>query len=185
MSATRRLFAGIALREPERRACTAVIDELRRCGIAAKYEDERKLHVTLAFLGNVAEAQSRQTLEALRAAVASLAPFEIVLNKVGAFPHERKPRVVYVGARDQGAAYRSLASAVRTAFARLGFVFDGDPVAHVTLARIKNPSRPLPMLDVASIPIRVDAVQLFESLFDKTAKTSRYETVSSAPLARL
>ncbi len=185
MSATRRLFAGIALREAERRACAAVAAELQRCGFAATYEDERKFHLTLAFLGNVPEAQCAQMVEALGDAVTGLAPFEIVLDKAGAFPHERNPRVVYAGARDQGAAFRSLARAVRAAYADRGFVFDADPLAHVTLARLKNPRRPLPILEFAPIPIRVDGVRLFESLFDKAANTSRYETLSAARLVQL
>ena len=183
MSATRRLFVGIALRDGERRALAGVAAELQRCGFAARYEDEHKLHLTLAFLGNVPHAHCAHMAETLRGAVAGVAQFEIVLDKVAAFPHERKPRVAYAGARDQGAAYRSLARSLRAAYADQGFVFDADPVAHVTLARVKSPSRPLPMLEFAPIVICVDGVRLFESVFDKGANTSRYDTLSSIPLA--
>ena len=182
MIAQRRLFAGIALREEERRACAAVAEALRRCGFAASYEDAKKLHLTLAFLGNVPEARCEQMAETLRTAVAGVAAFQILLDKTGAFPHERRPRVVYAGSRDQGAAYRSLARGVRETYAGLGFAFDGDPVAHVTLARVKNASRPLPVVEFAAIPVRIDEVRLFESLFDKAANTSRHETLASVPL---
>jgi 2'-5' RNA ligase len=180
--AHRRLFAGIALREEERHACAAVAEALRRSGLAASYEDASKLHLTLAFLGNVAESRCEQMAETLRAAVAGVAAFQVVLDKTGAFPSERRPRVVYAGARDQGVAYRSLTCGVREAYAGLGFAFDGDPVAHVTLARVKTASRALPLVDFAPIPVRIDEVRLFESLFDKAANTSRYETVARAAL---
>lgn len=182
MIAHRRLFAGIALREEERRACAAASDALRRCGFAASYEDANKLHLTLAFLGNVPESRCEQMAETLRAAVAGVAVFQIVLDKIGAFPHERRPRVVYAGARDQGAAYRSLARGVREAYAGLGFAFDGDPVAHVTLARVKNASRALPLVEFGPIPVRIDEVRLFESIFDKAANTSRHQTLASVAL---
>lgn len=186
MSPVRRLFAGIALLEDERRACADAGGELRRSGFVAKYEDAAKLHLTLAFLGNVSEPRVEEMRETLRAAVAGVAAFRIVLDKAGAFPHERKPRVVYLGARDRAAEFRSLANAVRAAYAARGFAFDGDPVAHVTIARVKGgSSRPLPLVALAPIPLRVDEVRLFESCFEKRANTSRYETLVSVPLRKL
>ncbi len=170
------------MHEEERLACAAAAGALRRCGFAARYEEASKLHLTLAFLGNVPESRCEEMSEALRAAVAGVAPFGIVLDKAGAFPHERSPRVIYAGARDQGSAYRALARRVREAYADRGFAFDVDSVAHVTLARVKGGGRPLPLLEFAPIPILVADVRLFESLFDKTANTSRYETVARVAL---
>jgi 2'-5' RNA ligase len=55
----------------------------------------------------------------------------------------------------------------------MGFTFEDDVVAHVTIARVKGGStRPLPMLDVAAMQLRVGALALFESLPDK--QTTRY-----------
>lgn len=179
----RRLFAGIALQSNERSACAAVGNELRRCGFAAAFEAPEKLHLTLAFLGNVAAARSDEMVACLRAAVAGIAPFTIVLDKLGAFPHERKPRVVYVGAREQGAAFRTLARAVRSAYVAAGFNFTGDPVAHVTIARVKSAPRALPSLEFAPIPVHVADVSLFESHFDASANTTHYVVLSGATLS--
>ena len=103
--------------------------------------------------------------------------FSIVLDKLGAFPHERKPRVVYAGARDQGADFRFLAGTVRSAYARRGFAFGNDAVAHVTVARAKEPPRPLPLVEIAPIFLRCETLSLFESIFDKQKSTSRYEVL--------
>ena len=183
MNAQRRLFAGIALDEEQRRAGAAAGLALQRTGFSAKYEDACKLHLTLAFLGNVPEARCEEMMTSLRDAVTGIAPFEIVLDKLGAFPHERKPRIVYLGARTQGAAFRSLAQAVRGAYAACGFTFDGDPVAHATLARVKHPTRALPLVDFTPIAMLVREVCLFESIFDKAANTSRYETLTTVILS--
>lgn len=182
MSAHRRLFAGIALAAGARRACTSVAEALRGRGFAAVYEDAAKLHLTLAFLGNMPESRCDEMARRLRMAAAGVAPFGIVLDRLGAFPHERKPRVVYVGARDQGAAFRGLARAVRAAYAAGGFVFHDDPVAHVTIARVKAPAQVLPMVEVSPIPIAAGEIHLFESRYDKAANTSRYETLTCAAL---
>ncbi len=177
----RRLFAGIALDDVAREACASVAERLQRCGFDARYEDAAKLHVTLAFLGNVAPARFGQIVAAFESGARG-APFALSLDRLGAFPHERKPRVVYIGAREQGVEFRRLAHVVRHAYEAIGFAFDGDAVAHVTLGRIKHPQRPLPSIDLTPIPLRVEELSLFESIFDPKANTSRYETIGSAPL---
>jgi 2'-5' RNA ligase len=177
----RRLFVGVELDAQSRLACVTASDRLRRAGFAATYEAPEKLHITLAFLGYVEPARFASVADALGSARNS-ASFGVVLDKIGAFPHERKPRIVYVGAREQGVQFRSLAQRVRDAYAALGFEFRNDAVAHVTIARVKPPQRPLPSIEFAPIPLRIERLTLFESLPDKAHNTSRYETLQTAPL---
>jgi 2'-5' RNA ligase len=108
----------------------------------------------------------------------------VTLDKLGAFPHERRPRVVYIGARDQGALFRTLAANVRDAYAALGFDFNNDPVAHVTIARVKESKRPLPLVEFGPIAVDIRELSLFESLPDPAHRTSRYQLITRAPLLR-
>lgn len=180
-----RLFAGIELDDTARAACGAVIAELARSGFAAKFEGLDKLHVTLAFLGNVDPGHLAEILRVMdEAAAAATAPLDVPLDKVGAFPHERKPRIVYVGAREQGRDFRMLCDRLRSGYARLGFTFKDDAVAHVTVARVKDPRRPLPLVSVAPVTLRVDALALFESVHDKEKNTSRYVVSATSELPR-
>jgi RNA 2',3'-cyclic 3'-phosphodiesterase len=176
----RRLFVGIELDAAAREACAGLSERLSRTGFAARYEVPEKLHVTLAFLGYVSAERFASVLSALPAA-GERAPFAVTLDKLGGFPHERRPRIVYVGAREQGAPFRALAESVRAAYAALGFEFKNDSVAHVTLARVKAPSRALPLIEFPPIALRVERLTLFESLPDPANKTSRYEAVASVP----
>ncbi|MGB6522310.1 MAG: RNA 2',3'-cyclic phosphodiesterase [Candidatus Cybelea sp.] len=177
-----RLFIGIELDDAARTRCDAVADALSRTGFAARFETSDKLHVTLAFLGNVEAAQSEAIDAVLDESAKRCAPFTLHLDKAGAFSNERRPHVVYVGAREQGEAYRNLATIVRSAYAELGFTFKEDPVAHVTIARVKEASAPLPLIEVAPFTLDVRAISLFESIFDAKANTSRYEVLHRAPL---
>jgi 2'-5' RNA ligase len=177
----RRLFVGIDLDASARDACAAVSERLRRSGYAARFEDPEKLHVTLAFLGYVAAECYAGVVSALVTA-AQAAPFAVTLDKLGGFPHERRPRIAYAGAREQGAPFRALAETVRREYSALGFEFNNDPVAHVTIARVKAPSRPLPMIEFPPIALRIECLTLFESLPDRANNTSRYERVESVPL---
>lgn len=175
----RRLFVGIALDERTRDACAAASQQLQKTGFAAKYEAPEKLHVTLAFLGYVLAQRYAEIVSALGAA-ACTAPFTVRLDKLGGFPQERRPRIVYVGAREQGAPFRTLAARVRDTYVALGFAFKNDAVAHVTIGRVKAPSRALPLIEFAPITLRIEALTLFESLPDRANNTSRYETLERA-----
>jgi RNA 2',3'-cyclic 3'-phosphodiesterase len=160
-----RLFAGIELDEATRAMCVSAQARLKGAAFEAKYESAEKLHVTLAFLGNVREEQRGAVDSALEEVSARTAPFELRWDRLGAFPNERRPRIAYVGAREQGQRYRSLAQTLRDAFRALAFDFKDDAVAHVTIARVKGGSpRPLPMFDLVPHLMTVREIVLFESL---------------------
>jgi RNA 2',3'-cyclic 3'-phosphodiesterase len=179
---SRRLFVGIVLDDAARAACEAAIDSLRRTGFAAKFEERDKLHVTLAFLGNVEDSRYDEIVGAMRLTAARCASFTVTLDKVGAFPHDRKPRVIYVGAREQGTAFRNLCATLRRAYADLGFFFKDDAVAHVTIARVKDTRRPLPLIEIGPTRLHVTALTLFESIFDQSKNTSRYIVSATSAL---
>jgi 2'-5' RNA ligase len=178
----RKLFVGIDLDENARTRCAAVSQALLDTGFDARYESPEKLHVTLAFLGYVEPVLCEEIFSELSAAGAAAKRFALTLDRLGAFPHERRPRVVYVGAREQGAPFRELSQSVRGAYARLDFEFKDDAIAHVTIARVKESKRPLPLLEFPPVRIEVEALTLFESLPDPSRKTSRYEVKVVVPL---
>jgi 2'-5' RNA ligase len=184
-SRKRKLFVGVDLNESARIRCAAVSQELHKTGFDAKYEAPEKLHVTLAFLGYVEPARCQEIALALNAVAASAKPFAVMLDKLSAFPHERRPRVVFVGTREQRAPFRTIAENVRDCYARLGFDFRDDPVAHVTIARVKESKRPLPLVEFDPIQLDVERFTLFESLPDPARRTSRYAIVSEAPLQQI
>jgi len=179
-----KLFVGIALSDDTRAACVRVAERLRACGVGGRFERDEKLHVTLAFLGYVDAERIAEVTNAMREIAAGSAPFAFSLDKVGAFPNERVPRIIYIGARSAGHDFRLLSRLARASYQTLGFSFAKDAVAHVTLARVGPKNRaPLPMLDIEPIDVRVHELTLFESLTDRERRTSRYEARSTASLA--
>jgi 2'-5' RNA ligase len=178
-----RLFAGIELDATIRAACARVQDRLRDANFDARYEPVEKLHVTLAFLGRVEDERVAAVEGAIDTVAAQASPFTLALDKLGAFPHERRPRVIFIGSRAQCAAFRNVATALREHYEAMGFSFVEDAVAHVTVARVKGGSRrPLPLLDIAAMELAINTIVLFESLPDK--QTTRYVIRHSAPLGK-
>lgn len=168
-----KLFAGIELDKRVRAQCAHAAARLQAHGFDARFEPAEKLHITLAFLGWVDPQRVEAVRDALHAVASIVRPFTLTLDSIGAFPHERRPKIVWIGSRDQGAPYRTLAYAARRAYEPMGFSFDKDAVAHVTIARLKGGYGHLPMLDVEPMQLHVTQISLFESLPE--GGTTRYE----------
>lgn len=177
-----KLFTGIELDEPVRAWCSNISTRLQACALPGRFESPEKFHITLAFLGWVGAEQVEPIRNVLRTAAAKIKPFTITLDRIGAFPHERRPRVVWIGSHNQGKTFHALAAAMQNGYGGLGFRFEKAPVAHVTLARIKEGRAHLPMLDIEPVRLRVKHVTLFESL--PAGRTTRYEVRDRAPLVK-
>ncbi len=176
-----RLFVGIALDEAVRAGCVAAAARLRSVGFPAKYERRERLHATLAFLGNVDPSRVAPIESAMNEIAQLHRPFDVVLDRVGAFPHERKPSIVFVGSRQQGGAFRSLAYSLRSAYRALGFEFTDAAVLHITIARVNDgPRKPLPIVELSPMVLRIDTLTLFESIPSETE--THYTVRCSAPL---
>lgn len=89
------------------------------------------LHMTLAFIGAVSSEQ----IDALRAAAAGVraAPFEVVLDRLGFWPHNR---IFWAGGETSPSRQRRLWEELRNVLAGAGFPPEARPwFPHVTLAR--------------------------------------------------
>lgn len=176
-----KVFAGIGLGSDIQTRVHAFARQLEESGFAARYEPPEKYHLTLAFLGWIDPSLLAPIQTQLRAAAVRCEPFSLTIDRFGAFPDERRPRVVWAGCGTHSQAFEELCAMTRGALGALGFTFKDEGVAHVTLARVKDPKAPLPALHVPDpIEIQVGALTLFESVPEK--QTTRYERIVSIPL---
>jgi 2'-5' RNA ligase len=133
-----------------------------------------KIHLTLAFLGEIPEERIddvRGIAEAVREP-----PFELVLDRVGSF---RKARVAWAGSSALPGELIRLQSRLEEGLRARGFALDDRPfAAHVTLARkIALPVPPAPMP-----PIRWRAGEYV--LARSETGTGRYSVMEAWPLDR-
>ena len=148
------------------------------------------LHVTLAFLGRVADERLDDILSACRQAAAPQAPFNVALDRAGRFPEGGSPRVVWLGMGEGAAECSLLATAVREALTTREVAFDAKPFRpHVTLARVKEHiDRPAARviaaaaerLQPAQLRFLAEAIAPFESVL--SPKGPRYTPLARAPL---
>jgi RNA 2',3'-cyclic 3'-phosphodiesterase len=98
----------------------------------------QNLHVTLKFIGEVADAK----LDGIRAALATVrgnGPLEVRFRGIGFFPDEEQTTVLWTGL-DAGANLPSLAGAIDSTLLSQGIRKESRPfVPHLTLARFSPP----------------------------------------------
>lgn len=178
-----RLFAAVQLDDEARAFGARAIAALDRAHVDGRFERLEKLHLTLAFFGSVAAESVTDYSAALERAARSCAPFRVRLDRLGAFPDEQRPRLLWVGSSKPQPAYRQLMVRVREAFAGLWAQPHADDVPHVTVCRLRRPLRAMPRIgDLGEVDLPVDELVLFESLPD--GATTRYEARSVARLTK-
>jgi len=100
----------------------------------------QNVHVTLKFLGDVAEERVTVIGDALDRMVASFPPFGFTVTSFGVFPDLRYPRVVWLGIGEGADQVSALQATVEAEMERLGFAPERKPFrSHVTVGRMKSP----------------------------------------------
>lgn len=148
------------------------------------------LHLTLAFIGNVAPERQDGIASALRPAVRAQPALRLRLDGLGQFPPSGRPRSVWVGVSGPtGARLVGLAGAVRDALAGASVPFDGKPFrAHVTLGRVVATAtsadaaaiRKVLRREIVPIALSADDVALVQSVL--SPKGPSYTSIARFPL---
>ncbi len=96
------------------------------------------IHLTLKFLGDTPVNRVSKVADALAAACAEFAPFDISVEGRGCFPNLRRPRVIWVAVRDvAGKRLVPLQAAIEKHVAPLGFPTEERGFSpHLTLGRV-------------------------------------------------
>ena len=100
------------------------------------------IHLTLRFLGDIAEEQVAALGALLRDVAAGMTPFALEARGVGAFPTPRAPRVIWLGLHGKPecmASLRQMHARIEDGVAGLGFPRESRAfTAHLTLARVRD-----------------------------------------------
>jgi 2'-5' RNA ligase len=170
-----RLFFALWPPAPVARSLANQADALaeRSGGRATRRET---IHLTLAFLGDVGEAQLPAVLETARAVAA--APFELKLDRLGFWRHNR---LIWAGCESIPPELQTLVNGLREGLRAASLPCDASQafVPHVTLVRKVGDSRPvLPYLEPPGW--LCDRFALVRSQLDLHG--AGYETVAEFPL---
>ena len=185
-----RSFIAIPLSEQVRRAVGRLLHQVASDGDGIAWVPADNLHLTLKFLGDVADTEIPSVCSEIRAACDDLDSFALTVNGTRCLPSLKKPRVLCAGIDDADDVLPSLVADLETRMADLGFKREPrDYVAHLTLGRAKGASRRASsdvlqrlqkFADFQGGEIQVDRVQLIASFLDKSGPT--YQTMDTVML---
>jgi 2'-5' RNA ligase len=190
-----RLFIGIELPDRVRSAAVDAAERLRSAvSLRAPRSQVRwvpppNLHVTVWFLGHVADARRDRLLDALRPSL-PVPPFTMQIDRGGAFPPSGQPRVLWLGLTSGSSELGAIHQALGDRLSPLDFAAERRPYSpHLTLARVKEAGRidgaairrAVRDLEVEAAAGDVAAVTLFRS--EPSAGGSRYTALLRVPLS--
>jgi len=115
----------------------AIHRELGEGKSSLKMVDPDKLHITLKFLGDTDVSMNDDIVRIIENAVKDVAPFDMEIRDMGAFPSPNYMKVIWLGIESNGILEKiseSLSNDMRT----LGFKRDKGFKGHLTLARVRN-----------------------------------------------
>jgi 2'-5' RNA ligase len=182
----KRLFFGLEVLGNAREAAEAVLLRLTENVVhqGTRWVRPEKLHLTLVFLGHVAD-EKLEAVEGVGRTVAEAAgPVSLAVTELGGFPHLGRPKVVWIRV-EESPALRELQSALVARLASLVTLEDREYHPHVTLGRV-SPGSPKVGAKVRALaeelgPVTAEWTTADLILFETTAD-GRYEVLGRYPL---
>ena len=99
---------------------------------------QEKIHLTLKFLGDIAEDELDSVKRALQPIGKRHDPFEVSTSGFGAFPSEKRARILWAGVDTGSEHLRALAEDVENLLDAAGFERENRPyIPHLTLGRAR------------------------------------------------
>jgi 2'-5' RNA ligase len=183
-----RLFAAVPLAEPARSEVVRLLGALRAQDWPVRWVSDEVVHITLKFFGEVPEERLDVIAEALRLAATGADAMMLRLSSLGAFPTERRPRILWAGIESHP-AFTALRERIENASDAIGFAREGVPFApHVTLGRLREGQRlpahalEAPAAAVSPQTFLADTLALYESIL--TPAGPHYQTRASIRLGQ-
>ena len=182
MTTTWRMFCAVELPAKVRAQLREHIAKLRKeiPDVAASWSRVENIHLTLKFFGNVAVDRIETISRALDRAVKEFSPFEISVDKTGAF----RTQVLWIGVSDPADNLSALHKRLEDECA--AEVFEKEDRAyrpHLTIARIRRLEGARRLADAhlqmkfEPVAVQVNEVTLFRS--ELSPKGSKYTAISN------
>ncbi len=131
-----RLFYCLELPAPVQAELARIVQPLRMAEARVTWVRPENFHVTVKFLGELT------AVDALKALGGQIAPlfhkFELTFDTVGAFPSNRRPRVLWVGCCRAPQAIFDLQARFERELTKMGFEAERHFAPHVTVGRVRD-----------------------------------------------
>ncbi|MGD8504474.1 MAG: RNA 2',3'-cyclic phosphodiesterase, partial [Syntrophobacterales bacterium] len=126
-------------------------EQLKRSRGAVRWVRPGSIHLTLKFLGNIHPDQVDEIAAAATKVVRDEPPLTLCAGGLGAFPSQRRPRVIWVGIQGHVERLGRIQARLENALELLGFAREQRAFRpHLTLGRVKDRRKCQPLIDAIS-----------------------------------
>ena len=156
-----------------------------------KWVDPDGIHLTLKFLGDIAEERTKDIADAMTSSVQGVQPFNLSLKGLGVFPDPNRTQVAWAGLTGELDILLKLYKQLENNMEKLGFTAENRRFSpHLTLARLRNRAQPEERRAFGRLigetaftgdkVIKVTAINLIKSRL--TRSVAIYSLLSSVPV---
>lgn len=184
-----RVFCALELTPAARKRLIEHISRLQHLApqIKASWSREHNLHLTLKFLGQVKTSRLSRLSKAAAAAVSGCPTFQISIEGPGVFPNSTRPRVLWLGIKENSGKLAQLHRSLEDACASEGFAKEPRPFhPHLTLARLRNPQNAQELAaahqQLSFEPVDVRIAELLVLRSELSPNGSKYSVISQHKL---
>ena len=170
-----RTFVGVDLPPAVKTQIRQIMGQLKPLGRMIRWVRPEGMHLTLKFLGEIAEERLAMVYQAVEKGVVGISPFSFALAGLGGFPNLHRPRVIWLGVSQGGESLKKLQDQVENQLAGCGFPKEKRSFSpHLTIGRVKSLQGIQPLLDRISTisyqseEITVSAVKVMRSQLKPT-----------------
>jgi 2'-5' RNA ligase len=134
-----RSFLAIELPKPILRKIEEVQGDLRSTHADVRWVNPEKIHLTLKFFGNIEDSRIDPIFKSIEEPIRNTLPFSLKVRGVGAFPHLKNPRVIWIGLVDGREVLISFQKQIENQLEKIGIQPEDRPFhPHLTLGRMKS-----------------------------------------------
>jgi 2'-5' RNA ligase len=113
-----------------------VQEDLKSSRADVRWVNPGKIHLTLKFFGSIEESKVEPIVESIGGPVRGTSPFPLQAKGLGAFPHVRNPRVIWLGLADSRKILIPFQKELEDQLQKIGFQREDRPFQpHLTLGR--------------------------------------------------
>lgn len=180
---TVRTFISLNISEPVKGKLALVQRDVMNALSAykVKWENPKKFHLTLRFLGDLNSAEIKDLVKNLGKIRAGFEHIVYFSDSIGFFPNAKYPNVVFIDLIEKGNLCEALVKNIDEAIAEFGIIPDKKFVPHVTMGRFRRDHRQMIAseikVEVPKIEIVFEHFQLMKSLMALSG--SEYEEIKN------
>jgi len=103
-----RTFIAVAIGPAIQERASALQEKLALTAAGVKWVEPGSMHITLLFLGQVAELDLVPICRIVNKGVRGIAPFDMAIGGLGVFPTPRRPKVLWAGVKEGAESMRQI-----------------------------------------------------------------------------